>query len=181
MSDYEVLTRLSNGKKRPHAIGAIVEIEDEAEAKRLVGLGALRPVAARDREADGSPIGTAQRSMAAATAGKGDLNFVTANAQMRHDLTAKSHKQLDKIIADEKIADIPAAGPKPSVAEKAEAIIAARGNAMLGSFDRRQLLDLAAASGFGDVAALELPEDAAETEIRAALMRVAAAKADHHG
>ena len=176
MPAYEVLTRISNGKKKPHVPGAVLELDADA-ALPLVAVNALRPVAmmatANGTEAAGEPIGTAQRAMAAATAGQ-NIGFLTTAAQLRTELDALTVKDLDQLIEDEKV-ELEGSHNK---AAKVAAIADARAARMLGTMDRAQLLDLAAASGYADIAALELSVDAADDEVRAALMRVAAAKAD---
>ncbi|WJY18682.1 hypothetical protein QQS45_00055 [Alteriqipengyuania flavescens] len=180
MADYEILIPISNGKKPAHKVGTTRAFEGE-EAKRLVAIGAIRAVKGRApgsaTEANGEPIGTAQRATAAGTA-EADLGFITAQAKFRDELDGKSHKELDSIISAESVGEVEAKGSKPTIAEKVEAIVASRGAKLLGELDRRQLLDLAAASGYEGTAALELAEDAAEDEIRASLLRVAAARAD---
>ena len=180
MSRYEVITRLSNGDKKPRSAGTILttaQLGGEDESRRLLKLGAIRLVPGDETEADGSPIGTAQRAMAAETQHH-ELNFVTAAAQLRSDLGQKSHKDLDAIIADEEVGDIESSGSKPTIAEKAEAIVASRYGRIFAGLNRGGLVTLAARAGYADLASLDLAEDAAEDEIRASLMRVAAAKAD---
>ena len=172
MARYELLTRLSNGRKPAHPVGKVMSFEDD-EAASLIKLGAIRAIAGDTVEAGGEPIGTAQRATAAGTA-DGPLNFITASAALRKDLEEQTVKQLDAIIEDEKIE----LDGSPNKSGKVEAILTARSGKLLGRLNRGGLLDLAAASGYADVAALELAEDAAEDEIRAALMRVAAARAD---
>ena len=182
MSQYEALTRIRLGKKKRAAAGETIAVPgdiSDAEAKRLAAIGALRVVRDIRTEADGEPVGTAQRAMAAATANEdAKLNFVTATAELRKELSGKSHKQLDKIIEDDGVGEIESENSKPTIAEKVEGIVAFRSNKLLGVMNRGALLDVAAASGYADLAALELAEDAAEDTIRASLMRVAAAKAD---
>ena len=174
MARFEVLTPLSNGRgTKPIAVGSVVTMEPD-DAAYLVANRALRPVAG-GAESDGEPVGTAQRVSAASSSG---LSLIAVNEAMLAELSGKTHKQLDKIIADEDVTDIPFAGSKPTVAEKASGIVAARTGELLSDSDRASLLSIAQAAGFADLAALELADDAAETEIRAALMRVSAAKAD---
>ncbi len=100
--------------------------------------------------------------------------FLTTTKAMRAELDKLTVKKLDALIEAEQVA----IEGTPNKAGKIEAVIASRSGKMLGTLDRGQLLDLAAASGYADVAALELAEDAADDEIRASLMRVAAAQAD---
>lgn len=176
MPDYEVLTTLSNGKKKPHAIGATVTLDSD-DATYLVTAGALRLVPGQVTEKGGEPIGTAQRVAAAGTAGE-PQTFLTAAAAMRAELAGKSHKALDAIIKDEEVGEIPAKGGKPTVAEKVEAIVASRTGKFLAGFNREGLIGLSASVGYADLDALDLAHDAAEDEIRASLMRVAAAQAD---
>ena len=176
MPEYEILTPLSNGKKKPHAIGAIVPM-DAGDAAYLVQAKALRLVPGSATEKGGEPVGTAQRAIAAGSSDE-PQTFVAAAAQMREELGKKTHKDLDAIIKTEEIGEVEAAGNKPTLAEKADAIVAARTDKLLGGFNREGLIALAGLAGYADLAALELDADAAEDEIRASLMRVAAAKAD---
>lgn len=172
MARYEIVTRISNGRKPALPIGDVREFDDD-EARGLMALGALRPIAGESVEAGGEPVGTAQRATAAGTA-DGELSFITMAQTLRTDLDKLTVRKLDALAEAEGIS-LEGAPNKP---DKIEAIVAARSTKMLGQLDRAQLLDLAAASGYADVAALELSQEAAEDEIRAALMRVAAAKAD---
>lgn len=176
MFRYEVMTPISNGRRDRHQVGTVLTFDTEAEAADLVGLGALRPVVGEGVEADGAPIGTAQR-VAAAGSQQADGGLRASVAEMRERLKGQSHKDLNRLIADEQVPEFPFAGAKPTVREKAAAIVSARAVKMLAVLNRDGLIALAAADGYADLAALDLAADAEDELIRATLLRAAAAQA----
>lgn len=162
MARYEVLQPLGNGKKAPHAIGAKLTLDaEDAETRRLVKLKAIRLLSDDDASADDDD-------------GAELLSLLAYRQKFRDEISQNTVPKLDTMLANLSIS----LDGSPNKAAKVEALVDDATRAILASTGRDGLIALAAASGFADLQALELDNDASEDDIRDALMRHATAKAE---